>query len=119
MDFGDSLITAFVILLFAIIITVFPLLITANHLDSASQATLQTQMTNFVNQICDTGKITKEAYDQFEENINGPNSYNIEIEVKVLDENPAREITEASGNISNRRKRLCYLLYFTNFRTIR
>ena len=93
MDFGDSLLAAFVILLFAIMITVFPLLITANFMDSASQATLETQVADFVNEICNTGKITIANYDKFEENINGPNVYNIEIEVKVVDENPSKRIT--------------------------
>ncbi len=115
MDFGDSLITAFVILLFSIIITIFPLLITANHLDSASQATLQTQMTDFVNQICDTGKITKDEYDKFEEIINGPNSYNIEIDVKVLDENPTKEIIQRNEqNGGNNQGENVYVTYYTS-----
>lgn len=111
MDYGDTLIVAFVIVLFAVMLTVFPLLLTANYMDSASQATLQTQMTNFVNEICDTGKITKEAYDKFEEHINGPNSYNIEIEVKVLDENPSKQITQGDPTKAGEN---VYVSYYTS-----
>lgn len=112
MDLGDSLITAFVIVLFAVLLTIFPLLMTANYMDNASQATLQTQITDFVNNICNTGKITKEDYDKFEENINGPNSYNIEIEVKVLDETPSKNITEESLNSQTGENR--YVTYYTS-----
>ena len=111
MDFGDSLITAFVILLFSVMITVFPLLITANFMDDASQATLQAQTTDFVNEICNTGKITKANFDKFEENINSPNTYNIEIDVKVLDETPNKQITM---NNSNNIGENVYITYYTS-----
>lgn len=111
MDFGDSLITSFVILLFAIMITVFPLLITSNYVDSASQATLQTQLTDFINEICNTGKITQANYDKFEENINGPNVYNIEIDVKVIDENPSKKITDNNNKEIGENM---YVTYYTS-----
>lgn len=93
MNLGDTFITIFVILLVAGMFFVFPLILTANENDSAAQVSLQTSMTNFVNEICDTGKITKESYDKFIEIITGPNTYDIKIEVKVLDENPSKKIT--------------------------
>ena len=71
-------------------------MVTSNQLNNASQISLQTNLANFINEICDTGKITRESYDRFEETINGPNVYNIEIEVKVLDENPNKKTTTES-----------------------
>ena len=65
MNLGDTLITIFVMLLITCIFFIFPLMITANQNDSATQVTLQTSMTDFVNEICNTGKITRENYDKF------------------------------------------------------
>ncbi len=99
MNLGDTFITIFVILLVACIFFIFPLMVTANQSDSASQVSLQTYMTNFVNEICDTGKITKESYDKLIETITGPNTYQIEIEVKILDDNPSKKIIDKNPNI--------------------
>ena len=46
MNLGDTFITIFVILLVACIFFIFPLMVTANQSDSASQVSLQTYMTN-------------------------------------------------------------------------
>lgn len=94
MNLGDTLITIFVMLLITCIFFIFPLMMTANQNDIAAQVTLQTSMTDFVNEICNTGKLTKENYDKFIEIITGPNTYNIEIDIKVLDENPSKKVTE-------------------------
>lgn len=93
MNLGDTFITIFVIILVACMFFIFPLILTANQNDSAAQVSLQTSMTDFVNEICNTGKITKEGYDKFIEIITGPNTYDIKIEVKVLDENPNKKVT--------------------------
>lgn len=94
MNLGDTLITIFVMILVTCIFFIFPLMLIANENDSASQVSLQTSMTDFVNNICDTGKITKENYDKFIETITGANTYNIEIEVKVADDTPMKKITK-------------------------
>lgn len=96
MNLGDTFITIFVIILVTCIFFIFPLMLIAYENDSASQVSLQTCMTDFVNNICDTGKITKENYDKFIETITGSNTYNIEIEVKVADDTPMKKITEAN-----------------------
>lgn len=93
MNLGDTFITIFVIILITTILFIFPVIFISNELDSASQVSLQTSMTDFINEICNTGKLTKENYDKFIETITGPNTYNVEIEIKVLDENPSRTVT--------------------------
>ena len=94
MNLGDTYTTIFVMILITSILFIFPLMMISNEVDSASQVFIQTHMTDFVNEICNTGKLTKNSYDKFIETITGPNTYNIEIEIKVLDENPSKKTTE-------------------------
>lgn len=111
MNLGDTFITIFVMILITSILFIFPLLIISNQVDSASQLSLQTLMTEFVNEICNTGKLTKDSYDKFIETINSPNVYNIEIEIKVLDENPSKKTTaENSTQIGEK----VYVTYYTS-----
>ena len=111
MNLGDTLITIFVMILITCIFFIFPLMMTANQNDSAAQVTLQTSMTDFVNEICDTGKLTRENYDNFIETITGPNTYNIDIDIKVLDENPSKKIT---ANTPTQKGEKVFVTYYTS-----
>jgi len=95
MNLGDTFITIFVMILITSVLFIFPLMIISNQVDSASEVCLQNYMTDFVNEVCNTGKLTKDNYNKLIEKITGPNTYNIEIEIKILDENPNRKITQA------------------------
>ena len=86
---GDSLGTVIVIAIAAILMFVFPVMTMADRTDDVSQLTVQTETTEFVDEIRTTGKITPEKYDQFVQSITSTgNLYDVDIEVKVLDENP-------------------------------
>lgn len=111
MNFGDTFTTIFVMILVTSILFIFPLMIISNQVDSASQVSLQTYMTDFVNEICNTGKLTKNDYDKLIETITGPNTYNIEIEIKVLDENPSKKITELNNTQIGDN---AYVVYYTS-----
>lgn len=112
MNLGDSLITIFVMLLITSILFIFPLIVTADGVDNASQVTIQTHMESFVNDICDTGKITQSKYADFIQNLAGPNTYNVEIEINVLDENPNKKVTVANNyNVLGENK---YITYYTS-----
>ena len=62
---GDSLGTVIVIAIAAILMFVFPVMTMADRTDDVSQLTVQTETTEFVDEIRTTGKITPEKYDQF------------------------------------------------------
>lgn len=111
MNLGDSFTTIFVMLLITSILFIFPLMIISNQVESASQISLQTQMTDFVNEICNTGKLTKNNYDKFIETITGPNTYDIQIEIKVLDENPSKRTT---ADNSTQKGENVYVTYYTS-----
>ena len=88
----DSLGTIVAIAIAAILMFVFPVMTMADRTDDVSQLTVQTETTEFVDEIRTTGKITPQRYEQFVEAINSTgNLYDIEIEIKVLDDNPGKK----------------------------
>ena len=89
---GDSLGTIVAIGIAAVLMFVFPVMTMADRTDDVSQLTVQTETTEFVDEIRTTGKITPERYDRFIQAINSTgNLYDVEIEIKVLDENPGKK----------------------------
>ncbi len=92
---SDTLVTIVAIALAAILMFVFPLMTMSDRTDDVSQLTVDTATTEFVDEIRTTGKITQDKYDQFLSTINSTgNTYNVEMEVQVLDENPGKKTTQ-------------------------
>lgn len=93
---GDTLITVVAIALAAILMFVFPLMTMSDRTDDVSQLTVATATTEFVDDIRTTGKLTMSKYNKFVENISSTgNAYDVEMEIKVLDENPGKKTTQA------------------------
>lgn len=94
---GDSLITVVAIFLAAVLMFVFPLMSISERNDDISQLSVQTETVEFVDNIRATGKITQNNYDNFVQKLAATgNSYDIEIEVKVLDENPGKKSAQTA-----------------------
>ena len=93
---GDSLITIIAIFLAAILMFVFPLMSLSERTDDISQLAVQTATNEFVDNIRTTGKITYTDYEKYLETINSTgNSFEVEIKVQQLDENPGVKVTQA------------------------
>ena len=93
---GDTLITVVAIALAAVLMFVFPLMTMSDRTDDVSQLTVETATTEFVDDVRATGKLTMDKYSKFVENISSTgNSYDVEMEIQVLDENPAKKTTQA------------------------
>ena len=93
---GDSLITIVAIFLAAILMFVFPLMSISERNDDIAQLGIQTAVTEFVDKVASTGKITLDQYSAFTQTLGATgNSYDIEVEVQVLDENPGKKTTWA------------------------
>lgn len=93
---GDTLITFVAIFLAAILMFVFPLMSISERNDDISMMTVQTATVEFVDNIRSTGKITLDNYDKFIRTLSATgNSYDVDLEVKVLDENPGKKAAEA------------------------
>lgn len=92
---SDTLVTIIAIALAAILMFVFPLMTMSDRTDDVSQLTVETATTEFVDEIRTTGKITEDKYSKFIEAIGSTgNTYNVEMEVKILDENPGKKTTQ-------------------------
>lgn len=93
---GDSLITIIAIFLAAILMFVFPLMAMSERTDDVAQLAVQTATTDFVDNVRTTGKLTSEDYDKYVQTITSTgNSFDIDIEVQILDENPGVKTTQA------------------------
>lgn len=93
---GDSLITIVAIFLAAILMFVFPLMSMSERTDDVSQLAVQTATTEFVDKARTTGKLTLDDYDKYLSTIASTgNSFDVDIEVQQLDENPGVKTTQA------------------------
>lgn len=93
---GDSLITVVAIFLAAILMFVFPLMSMSERTDDISQLAVQTATTEFVDRIRTTGKMTLDDYEKYLNTIcSTGNSFEVEMLVQQLDENPGVKTTQA------------------------
>ncbi len=93
---GDTLMIIVVIGLSAVLMFIFPLMTMSDRTDDVSQLTVNTATTEFVDNVITTGKLTLDKYSKFVENISSTgNTYDVEMELKVLDENPGKKTTQS------------------------
>ncbi len=97
---SDTLITIVAILLAAILMFIFPLLSMSERGDDISQLSVATATTDFVDNARSVGKITLEEYSKLISTIYATgNSYDVELEVKVLDENVGKKSAWTEGTV--------------------
>ena len=83
------------IIIAAIIMLIVPLVLIADRNDDISQLVVQTATTEFVDEVIKTGKIDSNTYQRFVSNLySSGNTYEIDMEVKFLDENTAKKVTD-------------------------
>ena len=93
---GDSLITVVAIFLAAILMFIFPLMSLAERTDDISQLAVQTATIEFVDDIRTTGKMTLDDYEAYLGELNSTgNSFDVEMLIQQLDENPGVKTTQA------------------------
>ena len=93
---GDSLITIVAIFLAAVLMFVFPLMSMSERTDDVSMIAVQTATTEFVDKVRTTGKLTLDDYDKYVSTLSSTgNSFDIDIELQLLDENPGVKTTQA------------------------
>lgn len=97
---SDTLITVVAILLAAILMFVFPLMSVAERTDDMSSLSVQTATTEFVDNSRAVGKITLDNYQKLVSTLQATgNTYDIEIEVKILDENVGKKSAWTTGTV--------------------
>lgn len=97
---SDSLITIVAIFLGVILMFIFPLMSIADRNDDIAETTVQAAVTEFVDTAKSTGKITIGDYSKFISKIEATgNTYDVEIEVKILDENVGKKSAWTNGTV--------------------
>lgn len=97
---SDTLITIVAILLAAILMFIFPLMSVSERSDDISQLAVQTAVTEFVDNARSTGEITMDDYTNLVTTVNATgNTFDIEMEVKVLDENVGKKSAWTQGTV--------------------
>lgn len=77
-----------------IIMFISPMVLIADRSDDISQLLVQTATSEFVNEVVRTGKITIDNYQKFVSSLQSSgNTYDIDMEVKILDETTAKIAT--------------------------
>lgn len=96
---GDTLITIVAIFLASVLMFVFPLMSISERNDDIALLSVQTATVEFVDNIRQTGKIKQDNYDSYIQTLAATgNSYDVEMEVKILDENPGKKPAQGSGD---------------------
>lgn len=95
----DSTISIIGIIIASILMFIVPLVLIADRSDDISHLTVQTLTAQFVDNIIKHGKITNEDYGKYISSLSSTgNTYDIEIEIKILDENTAQRETNNDPN---------------------
>lgn len=96
---GDSAMTIIAIFLAAILMFIFPLMALSDRNDDISQMAVQTSTTEFVDKARTIGNIKLSDYNAFVQEIASTgNSFDIDMEIKRMDENPGKKLAQASSD---------------------
>ena len=97
---SDTLMTIIGIFLAMILMFIFPLMEMAGKNDELSQTVVQVTVTDFVNKTASQGKITESDYTALVQKLfSTGNVFDIQIEAKILDDNPRRATTTKDRNL--------------------
>lgn len=94
---SDTLVTVVAIFLAAVLMFVFPLITMSDRVDDTSQVSLQSETAKFVQDVTNKGQITKEDYEKFQRKLPTQNTYSIEMEIWILDENPGKKTVQTNS----------------------
>lgn len=110
---GETTITIIAIFLAAILMFIFPLMAIAEQHDDTSQLLVQTYTEDLVNSATTKGKITRDDYAILIQKLGATgNTYDIEIEVQVLDENIGKKVSATSKDLVG--ENVYYSIYTTD-----
>ena len=95
---GDTLITVIAIVLAAVLMFIFPLMTMSDRTDDVSQLSVETATTEFVDDVRTTGRLSIDKYNSFVQTLAATgNSYDVEMTLQVLDENPGKKTTQVES----------------------
>lgn len=93
---NDTLVTVVAIFLAVALLIVVPLQVTSQRADTMSQLDVDELTSQFVDQIRSEGAVTQSNYYNFKQSLASTgNTYDVNMEFKILDENPGKKTTQA------------------------
>lgn len=93
----DTTLSVIGIIIASIIMFIIPLVLIADRSDDISQLVVQTATAEFVDEVIKSGKITNDSYQKFVFDLHSSgNTYDINIEVKILDETTSKMVTDSN-----------------------
>ncbi len=97
---SDTLITIIAIFLAAILMFIFPLMSVSERNDDIAQSVVQTATSEFVDKIAISGVIRPSDLEAYQDKIaTTGNTYDLEIEIQKLDENPGKKSSITSSDL--------------------
>ena len=104
----DILMSIIGIITASVLLFIFPLMLISDSADDIAQLTSQTAVNNFVDDVIKSGKITAKEYSDLIDMLTTTgNSYEVDIELKILDYNTAQKHTTEINSLDNGDK-ICY-----------
>lgn len=94
----NSTSTIIALLVAGVLLFVVPLVTLTDRSDNVAQENVKLIVEEFVTDVKNTGKLTKAKFQEFQNNLDatGNNSYDIEIEIQHLDENPGKKTAQTN-----------------------
>lgn len=109
---SDTLMAIIGIFVAVILMFILPLTIMANKNDEIAQTVVQVAVSDFVDTVTKQGKITEKDYDTLIQKISATgNTFDVQIEAQILDDNPRRATTAVSSSQTGEYK---YYSVYTN-----
>lgn len=91
----DTPVSIIGIIIASVLMFIVPLIMIADRSDDISQLVVQTVTAEFIDEVIKSGKITNDSYEKFISALNSTgNTYEIDMEIKILDENTAKAVTD-------------------------
>ena len=93
----NSASTILALIVAGVLLFIVPLMTLTDRSDNVAQENVKLLVEEFVTEVRNTGKITRARYEEFEEELTATgNTYDIELEVQILDENPGKKTAQAN-----------------------
>ncbi len=111
---GDSLAIVGTLVIAVVLMIGLPMMSYSDRMDDVAEITVQTAISEFVNSARTIGKITVSDYDKLLSSLNATgNTYDIQMEIQVLDENPAKKQNAVLGEGTKIGENIYYSIYTT------
>lgn len=94
----NSTSTIIVLFVAGVLLFIVPLMTLTGRSDNVAQENVKLIVEEFVTEVRNTGKITRAQYQEFKNELDsiGNNSFEVELEIKYLDENPGKKTAQAN-----------------------